>query len=311
VRQVRMIGVCFGAVLVLASICASAAIAAEPEWGQCYAKAGGKYTNANCTTKGRPGSYEWRKAQELGLNERTWLENEYEAGFPSPTNLAASLTTCQPAEIAQQASCAAGETESTETIDVECPKTREQGNVGLNGKSAEKWAFQWVDCETLGGVECSNTGAAYVLSEDLKGKLGYIDKEQHEVGFTMEPATKGGSIARFTCGGVLSVVLGGDLAKEGAAYPPRGRGDALIVQVSPIDEMTRRRQYAYQVNGQLENLPTHLEGKSEKDLEAYGFSTTEPTRGSKWSKAGISATFNPKTPGAAGELDEGYTEIRG
>ena len=65
-RHVRMLGLCLVAVLAVAAVSAASA-SALPEWGKCEAKAGGKYSDANCSVKAKKGagSFEWRKASEV------------------------------------------------------------------------------------------------------------------------------------------------------------------------------------------------------------------------------------------------------
>ena len=68
-RHVRMLGLCLVAVFAVAAVAATSA-SALPEWGQCYAKAGGKYANSNCTEKAKKGAgkFEWRKGTRSAPN---------------------------------------------------------------------------------------------------------------------------------------------------------------------------------------------------------------------------------------------------
>jgi hypothetical protein len=315
VRHLRTIGICLGVALALAAISTSGATAHGLEWGQCYAKEGGKYTNSNCTTKGRQGSYEWRKADEIPLVER---ELSSDLNNPTALTFEADVTTCEPAEGVLQRSCAAGETESHESITVECPgQEYTEPVVAPSGKAVEHWALELTGCSTMGGTaECSNIGAAggRILTQAMKGKLGYIDRETNETGLTMEPEIKGADFARFTCGDVFSLAIGGANAKEGPAYAPKGGGGAVIAQIGPLDEMVGNLGWTltYAVNEQLENVPTNLENKQAKAFEAYEFNAEEPTKGSKWSKAGISGTLtlSPEATHREGEEYESL-EIRG
>ena len=65
-RHVRMLGLCLVAVLALGAYAVSSA-SALPEWGKCEAKAGGKFSDANCTAKAKKGagSFEWKKGATL------------------------------------------------------------------------------------------------------------------------------------------------------------------------------------------------------------------------------------------------------
>jgi hypothetical protein len=284
VRRFRIIGICLGAVLALTATAASTAAAAGPAFGQCYAKEDGKYTNASCTAKGRHGSYEWRSPAELTPEQRSW------GSLSSPAmTIEANVVKCEPAEAVLQGTCAPGETESKETLTVECKSVDESGTVSPSGKSEEHVALTLYGCTTMGGtVGCSNSGLEEprIFTEALKGKLGFIDKETNEVGVTLEPELKA-DIARFTCGDAVSVAIGGASSREGPAYPPKGGGDAIVAKLTPVDEVTNSPEHVYTFNEQLENLPTHLEGKAAKAFEAYEFNALEPQKGSKWGKAAI------------------------
>ena len=64
-RHLRIIGLCLAAVFAIAAVTASTASAKKPEWGKCVAQAGGKYLDGNCQTKGKGGSFEWKKGSTL------------------------------------------------------------------------------------------------------------------------------------------------------------------------------------------------------------------------------------------------------
>ena len=65
-----MLGLCLAGALAVIALVASSAMAGKPEWGQCYAKKGGKYANSNCATKAKKGKgeYEWRKGTAVTGN---------------------------------------------------------------------------------------------------------------------------------------------------------------------------------------------------------------------------------------------------
>ena len=64
-RHLKIIGLCVAAVFVIAAVTAGTASAKKPEWGKCVAQAGGKYLDGNCQTKGKGGSFEWKKGSTL------------------------------------------------------------------------------------------------------------------------------------------------------------------------------------------------------------------------------------------------------
>ena len=72
-RHVRMLGLSLVAVF---AICAYAVASASalPEFGKCEAKAGGKYSNSNCTVKAKKGtgSYEWKSSTKFTGNVKVF-----------------------------------------------------------------------------------------------------------------------------------------------------------------------------------------------------------------------------------------------
>jgi hypothetical protein len=289
VRYVRMLTVCVVAVFAISAIAAADASAKEPEWGQCVAKAGGKYTNAKCTTKGKGGSYEWLKASKVSAKER-----EFES---STTENAGVLTSkfiiCSPNNVTREPHCEAGEEEVVAEISTECTNEHDHGTIDSKGTGVEDVYVEFTGCTALSGTEeCSNTDTAgKINTEILKGSLGYIDKAKHEVGLRLEPSKKKGAFATFSCGGALGIAVGAaSKESEGPAYPPKGGGDAILSPVEPVDVMTKGLTQVYSYNEGLENLPTHLEGKSAVELEDYEFEPSNASKGSRWSRAGQSIT---------------------
>lgn len=299
-RHVRILMLCLVAAFALAAVAAASASAKEPEWGRCVAKEKGKYTNDNCTSKGKGGSFEWEKASKASVSEREFESSTTE----NPGLLSAKFIVCNPKEEVRQAKCNAGEEVEENNISTECTNEHDHGTIDSKGTGVEGVSVEFTGCVALGIFECSNTTTAgQVDTELLKGALGYIDKEKHEVGIRLEPARKKNVFASFDCGGALGITVGAAFKeKEGPAYLPKGGGDAINSPIEPVDVMTTGLTQVYSYNEGLENLPTHLEGKAPVELEAYQFEPTESKTGSKWSKAGQSITVtNHATAANAGE----------
>jgi hypothetical protein len=299
VRYVRILSLCLVAVLAIAAVTASAASAKEPEWGRCVAKTGGKYTNANCTTKGKGGTFEWEKASKVSAGEREFETSTTE----NPGVLSSHFKICATKDETRQVHCEAGETEEEADISTECTNEHDRGTINAAGSGAEAVNVEFTGCEAI-GTQCSNTNTAgKINTEILKGSLGYIDKAKHEVGLRLEPSKKKGTFATFSCGGALGITVGAAFAeKEGPAYPPKGGGDAILSPIEPVDVMTTGLTQVYSYNEALENLPTHFEGKSNVELEDYEFEPTDAKLGSRWSRAGQSITVTNRAVAAhAGE----------
>ncbi len=302
-RHVRMLGLCLVAVFAIAAVAATAASAASPEWGQCYAKSGGKYANSNCTVKAKKGAgeYEWRKGTEV--------EHKKFTGASGEGVLHAKFEACVRGN--ENPSCTKEEIEKEESLILEVSVACEsQSNIGeTSGKNEVKnVVVTFVGCKALGVAPCSNTpNEGEIKVNLLKGKLGYINKANKEVGLDLTPAKKKGDFAEFTCslGGTLlttTVGVAPNTTHEKAEYAPKGGGDGIISPITPIDEMTPSFTQTYTENGEDENVPSKFEGSAPLQvLEGFIYNAKEPEYRTAWSKAGEALT-NVSSPEEPGEI---------
>jgi len=289
VRHVRILGLCLAAVFAVAALAAASASAGGPEWGQCYAKAGGKYADSNCTVKAKKGKgeYEWRKGTEVANKEFT--------GQASTGTLNATYIICGPNDERVPGPCANPEEETKfGPIQVECvgkgelPAERDHGSTTKNGVVNVSVIFR--GCAVFGTIPCQNGEEGEIVVNPLKGSLGYINKASKEVGLLLQPALKKGEFAKFNCNIGLTTVVGMGNSKEGTAYPGKGGNDGIISPIGPVDQMTHAFTQTYTVNAEEENIPSKFEGKPIDLLESYLYNTGEPQFSSKWSKAGETVT---------------------
>jgi hypothetical protein len=297
VRHVRMLGLCLVALLAVAAIVAASASAASPEWGQCFEKAGGKYANSNCTTKAAKGkgTFEWRKAAEVAKKKFKGASGE---GV-----LHAKFEFCVRGN--EDPACSKEQIEKQEPIILEISVACEsQSNVGeASGKDEVKnVVVTFTGCKALGVAPCSNTpNAGEIKVNLLKGKLGFIDKANNEVGLDLTPAKAKGDFAQFTCelGETLlttTVGVAPNTIHEKAVYAPKGGGDGIISPITPINEMSSTFTQEYKENGEDENVPTKFEGSAPLQvLESFLYNPKEAEYRSSWSKAGEALT-NVSTP---------------
>jgi len=295
-----MVGLCLVAVFAMAAVAATSA-SALPEWGQCYAKAGGKYTEGKCHTKSKVvkkvsnGLFEWRKGTEV--KHRGFSGANVGSGGVLSSDL--RIRDCNgSSENARKPKCKAGEEEtiSFSPVSVECESESNTGEItGNNG--IKNVGVKFLGCSAFEhSYICSNgpvTGE--ITTEPLKGSLGYIKKgAPTEVGVLLTPAKAKGLFAKFSCGGVFSTAVGVGNAKEGAAYSPEATGgyDGIISPVTPINEMGSELTQVYAINNAeaAENIPMKFEGKHIDLLESYLFPPSNPSYGSTWSKAGETIT---------------------
>ena len=305
-RHVRMLGLCLVAVFAVAALAATSAMAL-PEWGKCEAKAGGKYSDSNCTVKAAKGtgSFEWKKGKEL---KPVKFEG---ANVGSGGVLRSNFLHCTggtyDAQRVSRAKCAegGGVVEWAGEVSVECESEHNTGEAaGANEVRNVQVTFR--GCKALGFAPCSNTpNEGEIQVNPLKGKLGYISKPAKEVGVLLEPGTKHGEFAKFSCLGIISTVVGVGNTKEGAYYLPEKTGgyDGIISPITPVNTMTSKYTQVYALNPTTyENIPSKFEGKHIELLEDYIYGQEEPERNTNmWSPAGEEIT-NVNTPAEEGEI---------
>jgi hypothetical protein len=299
-RHLRITGLCMAAAFAIAAFTANSAFAGNPEFGQCYAKEGGKYADSNCQTKAKSGTgkFEWRKEAEVpnkgftGEGGAGVLAGKYEVCEGGPNT-----------ERRRSGGCPEGEF-STLAVQVEC--TSEKAHGEITGKNTVgSVAVKFFGCKALGSIPCSNSAEPETVEVNtLKGNLGWINKSKKEVGVLLTPVLKHGAFASFNCGGAnfLSTVVGVGSKTEGFAYgPPKGGGDGIISPITPVDQMSPTYTQEYTQSEEDENIPNKFEGKPLQVLESYLFNATEPQYTSEWSKSAEVVT-NVNTGEEEGEI---------
>jgi hypothetical protein len=356
VRHVRMLGLCLVAALALGAYAVSSASALE--WGKCEnVGSGGNYTGPNCTKseKAKPkgtGSYEWRKASEVA--EKRVAEGK-SANVPFAGEsvggggvLSTSLRECKNASTGEPAirvtrqQCREDELIErvyfkAEPAKVECATETNTGEAEGKNKIANVHVT-FTACNLFGSFVCEQEGKepGEIETSTLKGKLGWIDKSEKEVGVLLEPAQHHGRFTEFACGGI-GVVVGVGNKKEGTEYvqgenypegcfgapsakepeggcpkatpteEKHGGYDGVISPITPVNQMTSEFTQVYTEEPEYphRNLPTHFEGKHIDLLEDYqtlapsGYEEATHTTG--WSSAGEVIT-NVNTPEEEGEI---------
>ena len=300
-----MVGVCLIAVFAIAAVAASSA-SALPEWGKCVEQAGGKYLDGNCTTKGKGGTFEWKKGATQ-KNVKFTGKNVGSGGVL--TTLPRVCVYEGSGHQLTRAKCAeegGPEAESTNTspITIECESETNTGEqVGKN--KVANISVKFLGCKVFGSAPCSNgPNEGEITVNTLKGELGYINKASKEVGVLLQPVTKKGEFAKFNCAGILGTVVGVGNSKDGAQYLPESKGgnDGIISPITPVNTMTSNFTQVFTVNAELaQNIPSKFENKPFKVLESYTFNIEEPQKKSQWSAAGEEIT-NENTAAEEGEI---------
>jgi hypothetical protein len=296
-RHVRMLGLCLAAMFAVAAVTATAASASSPEWGQCYAKAGGKYADSNCQTKAKKGTgaYEWRKDAEVA--HKGFSGGSVETSHPLLTTF---VEFCRRGNQYINPSCEPPGEEGTEAeATVECASETNVGEV--TGKDEIKNVIaHFRGCKLFGDDPCTNTpNEEEIVTNTLKGKLGYLNKNAtpREVGVLLEPLAKNGQFAQFSCEvGRLQISVGTapGTKDEKGYYSVKGGGDGIISTITPINTMTSDLTQVFTAGtgeeGGAENIPNKLEGGKLKTLESITTNVNEPEYRSSWSRASETLT---------------------
>jgi hypothetical protein len=316
VRHVRMLGLCLIAALAVCAYAVSSA-SALPEWGKCEAKAGGNYSDANCTVKAKPkgsGSYEWRKGSELP--NVPFTSHNVGGGGVLSTNIFDCKEGKEEGELisgrwTRQACEGKGggmRFSATGQVQVECESNSATGEQH-GKKEVVNVNVVFTGCKAFGSFPCKSEGAAEeeIRTNTLKGDLGYINKAEKRVGTLLTPAKSKGTFAEFSClEGVLVTTVGVGNKKEGAFYltsgcygecpgatpeeEKHGGYDGIIAPITPVNTMTNAYTVTYSVNPvTYENEPSKFEGKHIDLLEDWIDNTYEELEGG-WSPAGEEVT---------------------
>jgi hypothetical protein len=332
-----MVGLSLVAVFAIAAIAATSA-SALPEWGKCakIGAKGGKYTDSNCTKKAKKnaageflGEYEWKKGKEIANVPFTG------ASVGSGGVLYAEWAFCREGSTFNEflgrhtrAACQAHGASFHRVHEgfptVECTAENSSGEAsGTNSVLGVHVTF--TGCKAFGVVPCENVGPEEVKTNELKGKLGYLNKAAKEAGVLLEPAKKHGTFAEFTCPGLeVGEVVGGGNIKEGAAHTTSGCTqecptatpeeekfggyDGVISPITPVNVMTSTFTQEYKVVGSgsnetcPENVPNKFQGKHIDLLENYPYAVSSgPKESGMWGCSGEEIT-NVNTPSEPGEI---------
>jgi hypothetical protein len=301
VRHVRMLGLCLVAMVAVAALGASSAVA-SPQFGKCVVAEGefkAKYVDPNCTETQPKESrvYRWENAKEV---EEERIAN----GKPGPVHFTGKggkglLNTggqaCYGGEYANyrvtREKCVngGGTVTNEEGLSVECEEESNEGDaVGKNKLANIEVTF--TGCLILGEVECHSAGAAEseIKTKTLKGKLGYPEPEgkaKHEAAVLLEPqAGKSKPFAEFYClFEYIKTVVGRGNKKEGSYYvigtnypagcggecpgatpeeEKRGGNAGIISPIIPVNEMTATYEQKF-VGNKSEAEPQNIPSKLE------------------------------------------------
>lgn len=243
-RRIKIMGLCLVAVCAFAAFASSAL--ALPEIGRCKAVGGtGKYTDSNCTTKAKP----------TGTGNFEFVKGVAKTGFTASSGEAVL--------------------EGESGVQVVCTSSSVTGKLDADGttgavKGVENVISTYSGCNVpaFGGITCETTGkgAGHIVTNELEGSLGYINKAKKEVGQELFPHVKHGAFTEFSCGGGAVVVV----VKEGT----KGGHNCIIAPVGTVNVSSNTNTQEY-VGVKGSQMPEKFEGKTECNLESTVNGTLE------------------------------------
>jgi len=225
-KRMRIVGLCLVAAFALSAIGAGSA-SALPEIGKCVAKAGGKYTNANCTTAGK-GSFEFVKT----ITKKGFTSAGGEGILEGASGTVISCKT----------QSATGEYKGTTSF-------KEVQHVKATFKGCELPLFK---------AECKTKGAALgeITTTDLTGKLAYTSGKggkTPKVNQGLTPLVKKKGFALFECPAVGVEVYVGEGKEKGH--------ETILAEVTPLNTMALTSTQVYAGSKGVQT-PQFVEGKA-------------------------------------------------
>jgi len=227
-KRMRIVGLCLVAAFALSAIGAGSA-SALPEIGRCVAKAGGKYTDGNCTKKG------------TGSFER--VKNAVNPAFTSAGGEGKLL--------------GAGGTE------IKCTTQSASGSyfekLGST-KEVHLVTAKFNGCTLpLFGVPCQTNGKAEgeIITTKLHGALVYVSGKKTPgvvVAQGLSPEVKKKGFAEFECPAVGVVVYVGEGLEKGH--------ETILADVGPVNVMATTATEKYQQVKAGQQLPQSKEGSA-------------------------------------------------
>ena len=294
----------------------------------CVAEKGGRYKDSGCTVEDVKKGVAKGKYEKIGGPKFTLTNAQ------PPPILRADGTFCEEEngtrETLPRKDCKSySENAQAGTWEIKCEG---QSMSGEGAGSDELIHVHWrlFGCKqtyqaTPASVTSKGLSPGEIEFNELKGRLGYINKGQHEIGLVLEAAVSGGLFGEFewlepSSGGEDNVVRvahvgvgnstqGSFFEEPGTPGEPNGH-DGLIASIGPANEMVSHFTEGTTVQGQLfdcrencttesfgyvANVPDHLEGGQLEDLEAWTENERPnygrpPESHGEWEAVGISGT---------------------
>lgn len=204
-QRIRPLGLALVAVFAISAVASASASAALPEFVHCVKQTTKKFewTEKECKTKSgnKTGEFE-KEAVKAGVGKLKFTSTSGK-----------------------------GTLETKGGAKVTCTSDTDKGEL-TGAKEAKKVVVTFKGCETL-GLKCQ-TGVVEgeIVTKELKGTLGYINKTKKEVGLSLTPAVAGGPFVEFKCGPKEEIKV---VVKEGEG---KG-GNSVIGAITPVNVLSK------------------------------------------------------------------------
>jgi len=268
-KYIKITGLCLVAVCVVSMLAAGSAFAeTKPYFEQCLkveeAKTG-TFEDAGCSIKGGTAEFipviegavsssepKCRLVQEVGKGNY----EDSNCAKKAPVGTAAEYIKIQPEEDTFSATGGSGLLETVGGKTVTCTSNSARGLIA-GPKNVEKARVTFFGCEeTEKKVKCKTSGKAEgeVVTEGLKGKIGYLEKSVPKVGLQLEPEKGRAELfAELLCPStILKIKVKG----------------SVIGEVGPLNTMGKTGTLKYELTKKGKQKWTSLEGEAEDILES-------------------------------------------
>lgn len=230
--RLKIMGLCLVAVFAMAAVVSASASAAEPAFYECAKLTAkpytGKYTDKKCSKEATSGEIAEGKKNKYELQEGVGKGKVFKGKGGKAT-----LHTPAVGGV------------------VECKSFKDEGKIATP-TTESKVVSTFTSCTSL-SKKCTSPGAkaGSIVTNNLKGELGYINKAKKEVGVLLSPET-GTVLAEFNCEGLEIVTT----------------GSVIGTQTGDINTFSKSSTNTFAVNGEGFQVVKNFEGGSTHVLES-------------------------------------------
>jgi hypothetical protein len=231
--RLKIMGLCLVAVFAMAAVVSASASAAEPAFYECHKQTTkpytGKFTDKACSKAASPEEIAAGKKNKYELQEGIGAKGKAFKGKGGKATL---------------------HTPAVGGI-VECKSFKDEGHINTP-TTENKVISTFTACTSL-AKKCTSPAAkaGSIVTKNLAGELGYINKAKKEVGVLLKPET-GTVLAEFNCEGLEIVTT----------------GSVIGTQTGDINVFSKSSTNTFAVNGEGFQVVKNFEGGGTHVLES-------------------------------------------